>query len=1015
MKILAIRGENLASLAGAFAVDLRQPPLSGAGLFAITGQTGSGKSTLLDAMCLALFDQTPRLSERSRGVIGRDEDDKKRQVGSSDSRSVLRRGTTEGYAEVEFLGVDDRVYRSRWSVRRARRKVTGRLQSAKMEVWDVATDRRLDSDKKTRTLRIIEKQLGLGFDQFRRSVLLPQGEFAAFLKASEEERSALLERMTGTQVYREISIRAFRRARDEKRSFEQLQEKLSVLELLDDEALDALNRAQSSGRAEERVLKESVERAERAVSWHQRLDALHAVERDAEGALARAQASVSDLADLETELSAIASVEALRPLVEGRNRVASAHAEAQATQERLLAQLAEAKASAEQASAASAAADAALSRERARQESLAAVLSKATALDGEIASLGRELVKAERASREAATSLEGASRAVAASAQAITQLQQSVERETGWLEERSALRPLASRWDRWEVELRRGASALSTLQTSQAREGERVAAAAATQHARDEAAAALDVAQAAVAPLRAAVDAARTALDAHPGADALNAQQRALYARQKTTDRLMGLRLQLIDVEKRRGQRAAAGELARDQERTASMTADAADEQFKQVGWMLSEAERFLEQVRADEVLTERRELLQSGQPCPLCGSTTHPWAGAPRPLAQIFQSQIDRVQQLRDQKNDIALRSQQARTDAERLKREASQADQDATGLAARGAELRMEWASASEGLSLPSPEGSHDALVGLHEEIASSLASVEASLTERSRLQDAMDVAERSRSTATEARDEAARRLQLATEEQAAAQRSLRQLTEVIERARARWAESEAALQVPMAALSPSWASSLRAEPAAFVEQCAARVVGVQQAEERLLAAEKQLSALRPEFEAARSRLEERSATARRLKSTFLERKEQLDARQEARSRLLGGQDTEAVRASLRGALSQAEHRRDASATLREETRRRVAELTARQESAVSELQRRGEELGAAKTALSDALASRGLSEDDVATRLQRPASWVVEQRARLQAAKSAVSQAAAVLEERRRQRRRDRKSHV
>ena len=52
MKILAIRGENLASLEGSFEVDFTRDPLGGAGLFAITGPTGAGKSTLLDALCL---------------------------------------------------------------------------------------------------------------------------------------------------------------------------------------------------------------------------------------------------------------------------------------------------------------------------------------------------------------------------------------------------------------------------------------------------------------------------------------------------------------------------------------------------------------------------------------------------------------------------------------------------------------------------------------------------------------------------------------------------------------------------------------------------------------------------------------------------------------------------------------------------------------------------------------------------------------------------------------------------
>ena len=124
MRILAIRGGNLASLAEDFDLDLASGALGAAGLFAITGPTGAGKSTLLDALCLALFDLTPRLGARSTVLIGRSDDETLR-LGAHDVRSLLRRGASSGFAEVDFEGVDGRVYRSRWSVRRARGKATG--------------------------------------------------------------------------------------------------------------------------------------------------------------------------------------------------------------------------------------------------------------------------------------------------------------------------------------------------------------------------------------------------------------------------------------------------------------------------------------------------------------------------------------------------------------------------------------------------------------------------------------------------------------------------------------------------------------------------------------------------------------------------------------------------------------------------------------------------------------------------------------------------------------------------
>ena len=130
MRILAIRGCNLASLAGEFEIDLASAPLGDAGVFAIVGNTGAGKSTLLDALCVALFDRTPRLTNHSTVKVGRGLDDRA-LLGAQDVRTLLRRGTAQGWAEVDFESGDARQYRARWSVRRARGQSDGTVQDAK--------------------------------------------------------------------------------------------------------------------------------------------------------------------------------------------------------------------------------------------------------------------------------------------------------------------------------------------------------------------------------------------------------------------------------------------------------------------------------------------------------------------------------------------------------------------------------------------------------------------------------------------------------------------------------------------------------------------------------------------------------------------------------------------------------------------------------------------------------------------------------------------------------------------
>src|SRR5690606_23599285 len=160
-------------LAGEVGIDLSRGALASAGVFAIVGPTGAGKSTLLDAMCVALFDRTPRLANRSTVVVGRGADDPT-ALGAQDVRSLLRRGASSGWAEVDFESGDGRRYRARWSVRRARNASDGRFQSQQVTLTAIDGGEALGGTK-TETLEAIHERLGLSFDQFRRSALLAQG------------------------------------------------------------------------------------------------------------------------------------------------------------------------------------------------------------------------------------------------------------------------------------------------------------------------------------------------------------------------------------------------------------------------------------------------------------------------------------------------------------------------------------------------------------------------------------------------------------------------------------------------------------------------------------------------------------------------------------------------------------------------------------------------------------------------------------------------------------------------
>ncbi|WP_237886056.1 AAA family ATPase [Pseudomonas sp. PGPR40] len=220
MKILAIRLKNLASLAGPFEIDFTAEPLASAGLFAITGPTGAGKSTLLDALCLALFGAVPRLNNTGRDAKVPDADG---EIGTGDPRTLLRRGTGEGYAEVDFVGIDGRRYRARWEANRAREKAGGKLQASRQSLRDIDQDQLLASQKGEYKAQL-EAALGLNFEQFTRAVMLAQSEFSAFLKADDNDRSELLEKLTDTALYTRLGRRAFDKTKEAREAHKLLQD-----------------------------------------------------------------------------------------------------------------------------------------------------------------------------------------------------------------------------------------------------------------------------------------------------------------------------------------------------------------------------------------------------------------------------------------------------------------------------------------------------------------------------------------------------------------------------------------------------------------------------------------------------------------------------------------------------------------------------------------------------------------------------------------------------------------------
>lgn len=278
MKFLQLEILNLASLdkQGGEVINFEEGALGESTIFSIVGPTGSGKSTLLDAICLALYNRAPRYP-RKKGdknqnieIFGAADASESNRLAPTDSRNILTRGKKEGYSKLTFLANNGSIYRAEWHVRFQR----VRYENAKTALYKITRNGE-EITEEAADWNELPNIIGLDYDQFLRTVLIAQGSFANFLTAKENERYELLEKLIGCEeTYTNIATE-IKKAKDQATdAYNQMAASVEAVKqnLLNDEELAQLKEEIARLEKAEKELDSQLQAISKELQWFEEND-----------------------------------------------------------------------------------------------------------------------------------------------------------------------------------------------------------------------------------------------------------------------------------------------------------------------------------------------------------------------------------------------------------------------------------------------------------------------------------------------------------------------------------------------------------------------------------------------------------------------------------------------------------------------------------------------------------------------------------------------------------------------